>query len=593
MYRQETIKETIKDIVGNQMYLPAIQRNFVWSVDQISNLFDSIMQGYPIGTFLYWKVSNQIMNEIVFYQFISDFHPLTTVNQRVQTPIVQNDIIGVLDGQQRLSSLYIALQGFYHHTRYGRNNPQNYQRKELYLDLLYERAPGDDMMYKFIFLTNEEFVRETLNSRLLLKVKDVMRWDKAAPYPNDIIDENRDQMDQLGYPLNNVINNLATRSADHDRVAMALTLIRQRIFTDNTVNYFESDSPNIDDVLNIFVRVNSGGTVLCKSDLLFSTIVAQWLGARDSFEELTSRVTDYGFKIDNDFIVRSCLFLLDLNITLSVGGLMRDNNVNRIKNNWESIKNSILETFKNLAAWGYSDERISSYNAIVPLIYFPYKGGELCEIEVNKYIFSATINRAFRSSSNTVLASIRSSFQQEYDGVQNPSFNFSDLASLNAKFNITKDHISDALDSKKGVAGFNVLALFYPNLNYQQTRFHQDHIHPESRFRRDTYRQLGLTPGQIQDYIQKKDLVPNLQLLEGALNQQKQAAPFDQWLMNTFNGDNRRDQFKTNHYIPQDVDLDFANFLVFFEARKKLMAEKLYNLFNIQDQDQLNNAGQQ
>ena len=51
-----TISKAIGEIQSNKYLLPAIQREFVWSAEQIESLFDSLLRGYPIGSFLFWKV---------------------------------------------------------------------------------------------------------------------------------------------------------------------------------------------------------------------------------------------------------------------------------------------------------------------------------------------------------------------------------------------------------------------------------------------------------------------------------------------------------------------------------------------------------
>ncbi|MFH1848860.1 MAG: DUF262 domain-containing protein [archaeon] len=55
-YRDKEIKTVLDEIKENKIYLPAIQRKLVWNHEQIELLFDSIMRGYPIGTFLFWKL---------------------------------------------------------------------------------------------------------------------------------------------------------------------------------------------------------------------------------------------------------------------------------------------------------------------------------------------------------------------------------------------------------------------------------------------------------------------------------------------------------------------------------------------------------
>lgn len=60
MYQTAGSIKTLLDKVKNHDYiLPAIQREFVWRPDQICQLFDSLLQGYPFGTFLFWKIKNE------------------------------------------------------------------------------------------------------------------------------------------------------------------------------------------------------------------------------------------------------------------------------------------------------------------------------------------------------------------------------------------------------------------------------------------------------------------------------------------------------------------------------------------------------
>lgn len=75
-YEKKNIRAVIEEINSRKIYLPAIQRKYVWDDDQITRLMDSIMLGYPIGTFLFWKVRKSIINkkEYSMYEFIKDFH---------------------------------------------------------------------------------------------------------------------------------------------------------------------------------------------------------------------------------------------------------------------------------------------------------------------------------------------------------------------------------------------------------------------------------------------------------------------------------------------------------------------------------------
>lgn len=133
-----TIEKVIKGMQENKYVLPAIQREFVWDDEQVEKLFDSLMRGYPIGSFLFWKIEPSHLKDFQFYRFMDHFHER---DHRHNEPI---DLIGgeittaVLDGQQRLTALNIGLKGWYaSKLPYLRwNNNAAFPTRHLYLNLL-------------------------------------------------------------------------------------------------------------------------------------------------------------------------------------------------------------------------------------------------------------------------------------------------------------------------------------------------------------------------------------------------------------------------------------------------------------------------
>jgi hypothetical protein len=98
--------------IGNKTYvLPAIQREFVWKPEQIERLFDSLMQGYPIGTFLFWKVEAGTSSKFKFYDFVLNYHQRDAAHCPELGKIHHQSVTAVLDGQQRLTALNIGLRG--------------------------------------------------------------------------------------------------------------------------------------------------------------------------------------------------------------------------------------------------------------------------------------------------------------------------------------------------------------------------------------------------------------------------------------------------------------------------------------------------
>ncbi len=134
-YKAMTVQQAINDIDQNKFYLPALQRKFVWGKHQIELLFDSLMRNYPIGTFLFWKLRKEKASDYVFYEFLKEYDERNPYNRRKTGKFTYDEICGVLDGQQRLSSLYVGLMGTHaERARYQRNDTE-YEKKCLYLNL--------------------------------------------------------------------------------------------------------------------------------------------------------------------------------------------------------------------------------------------------------------------------------------------------------------------------------------------------------------------------------------------------------------------------------------------------------------------------
>lgn len=155
-----TIADTLKRIEHHEIVLPAIQREFVWHPRQICDLFDSLMQGYPFGTFLYWKVKQEHNNRYQFYDFVLDYHERDDPHCPRIGEMPNRDVVAVLDGQQRLTALNIGLRGSLatkrKHKRWSSDSA--FPKRCLHLNLLWSPPEEDDVRirYQFRFMTTEQ-----------------------------------------------------------------------------------------------------------------------------------------------------------------------------------------------------------------------------------------------------------------------------------------------------------------------------------------------------------------------------------------------------------------------------------------------------
>ena len=586
-YQKMTIRKVIEMIGSNEIYLPAIQRKFVWKHDQIEMLFDSIMRDFPIGTFLFWTLNGEKINDYTFYKFLNNYHQKTNyLNEIAPKPELKDSIIGILDGQQRLSSMYIALQGTYAYKlpHYRFNSEHAFPTRKFYLNLfsVKENTDGGEVAYEFKFLTDKEASKCDENN-LWFEAKNVLKWQKAS-------EVNKFFREMLAMHEGDDSYNII--ESRQDTIDDILTDLWDKFTKTEIINYYNLVEEDLDNILDIFVRVNSGGTVLSKSDLLFSTIVANWQEGREEIDGLLTSINNKGdcFNFDIDFIMRSCLVLTDCPVLFKLGNFKQEN-IHRIKNEWENIKASIDSTVDLLVEFGFSGSTITSQIAVIPIAYYLIQGGQLNDSTkraLRDFLIYGYLKQVYGNQGDRVLAAVRDRMREESSPgmftLRNIEFDFTEYVDMRLPngraFSIAEEDIEEMLEYKKGAYAFMVLSLLYPHLKLDRVKFHQDHIHPDSLFKPSKLRKAEIPEEKWSRFQERKDRLPNLQLLEGRENVMKSATPFVEWLENADIPD--KDKFLLDNYIPSDIPLEFSNFEKFYELREQSIREKLKRILHIQ-----------
>lgn len=571
-YKDETIKDTIQEISDNKIYLPAIQRKFVWGPQQIIELFDSIMKGYPIGTFLFWKLRNPEISKYTFYKFILHYHEKDRyLNETSPDPETKPEIVGVLDGQQRLSSMYLALQGSYaYKTKYRRHNDDSaYPKRELYLNLLSSTSFSEDeeeeSKFEFRFLTQDNY-ESKVNSpnEFWFPVRKILQFKSLS--------------EVMSYTMKN-------NSSGQEVFIKNISTLYSKIVEEKLISYFLIENKEIEEILPIFVRVNSSGTVLSKTDLLFSTIVANWQEGREEIEQLIEQINNKGFYFSNDFVMRACLTLTDSPILFKVKNFKRDN-IQKIRDDWPRIKTSIIATVDLLKEFGYNSTRLTSQMAAIIIAYYIHKGGHINESsksEIKKYITISLVNQVYGGQPDRVISRLRDSLNEN-----NNKFlieNFNTKLDIEKQLKVTPEKLEEILSYNKGAYTFIILSILYPHLKLSQVEFHQDHIHPSSMFSEMNLAEAGVNTTDndiLWDWNRLKNQLPNLQLLEGTENESKNSTHFKDWYASKI-PDDQKDRYLDENFIPKDVSFDIKDFEEFFLERKKLISNKLKNYFHIED----------
>ena len=593
-YQNTSIKQIVTDIEHNKAYLPAIQRRFVWPRWKIEKLFDSIMRNYPIGSFLFWTLKKEKANEYVFYEFLKTYDERNPYNKRKTGAFLYEEIVGVLDGQQRLSSIYLGLQGTHavKLKNFKRKSDHAYPEAKLYLNLLNlpysENSIGDldfDRSYnfEFKFLTEPEakqIIDSQGNSIYWFLVGDIIKW-------ND--DPDIDSIYESLIESEISIKQKEKFIEQKRFVKKSLRDLHKRL-NEPLVNYFNIKNDDLEDILEIFVRVNSGGAILSKTDLLFSTIVATWENGRDVIENFLKHINQKGesFNFNNDFLMRTCLVLSDLPVLFKVNSF-KSENVQLIKDKWVEIENAVSKTLDLLIDFGFSKENLASQNSIIIIAYFIFKGGNYSSAtsvdNIKKYLLYAHLKNIYGGQGDQIIAALRNVLRAKTDEKSNlyslshPIFPLDKMLeaklAANKSLRIDKEDIADYMNIKLSASSFYILSLLYPNNRFSEVYYHQDHLHPNSGFNNSNFNLIGLSDENRKVWLELKDTIPNLQLLEGRKNESKNSKALKTWVegSNKHGVANVPDIFKfyTDNYLDNNSSLEFCDFLKFYELRKSKM----------------------
>ncbi|WRA83194.1 DUF262 domain-containing protein [Helicobacter pylori] len=556
VFLDKNIKEVVDEL--NECYfLPDIQREYVWlkkaDEKKIEQLFDSILRGYPIGSFLFWKLQKENIaksdeqdnNKLNFqlYQFITNYDERKPHNEKIRIEqIKRDDLYIVLDGQQRLSSLYIGLKG----TRTlkkknARNdNPNAYEEKRLYLNLKHQpNMDNPEDNYQFEFHAQKP---ENDKKHWWFKVGDILELKSVVNYTRE---------HKLGDKESELLETL--NKAFHDK---------------QLISFFEETEKNLNKVLNIFIRVNSGGVKLSYSDLLMSILTASFSSdIREKMNELVDALKDKGFSnVGKDQVLKTCLLLIGKDTTFELKNFNKKN-IKEIEDNWEKITDSIYNATKLLETFGYAGYLGSAY-ILSSLAYFYFLNSKMNESDKEqalKFVRNAQITSYFTPSTDTKLNNIANSMKEAQTF---ESFNHNLAKHQTCPLKITNDAIEEMMCSSSHALVFPILQILYPNLNYKTTTFHIDHIYPKSKFKKEN-KKLD------KDFYECGNHLYNLQLLESAENQAKKDKDPEVWLKEEYKDERAIEEYKKRNYIDPTLELEWENIKEFREKREEAIITKL------------------
>jgi hypothetical protein len=573
-----TIEKVLDRIQAQDYVLPAIQREFAWDTDQVIRLFDSLMRGYPIGAFLFWKVNAREDSadggdrDFVFYGFIRNYHELKSPHcPRLDVP-KSREVTAILDGQQRLTALNIGLRGSHAEKlpRKWRGNLDAYPEKRLYLNI--EQPAGENelgMEYDFRFLTKTEAAERGPSWFL---VPEILKFEDLP----DI----HDYLDDRGL-------------AGGKFAFRTLSRLHGVVKRDGIISYYDEEAQDLDKVLNIFIRVNSGGTPLSYSDLLLSIATAQWSerDARDAIhglvDELNQPPQDFAFS--KDLILKAGLVLTDIgDIRFKVTNFNRAN-MGKLEREWDGVARSLRLAAGLLSEFGFSDENLPADSPLVPIAYYLHKrgadSGYISSVRdqpdrdtVRRWVIRSLLKAGvWGSGLDTLLNALRRAIRDNstdrfpVDAIEK------EMVGLGKSLVFAPEEIEDLVDMPYGNRRvFPLLSLLYPGVEVRG-QFHEDHVFPKSRFTRRRLGDAGVPEDRIQGFLDRVNGLPNLQLLPGPVNVAKLAELPLAWATSTYPRDEERAAYLALHDL-DGLPADLLGFVDLYEQRRGRMRDRLTRL---------------
>jgi len=595
-YVPMSIKKAIDDIEAKSIVLPALQRDYVWDEVRICELFDSLMKGYPIGSLLFWRVEGEDAATYSFHEFVKDVDCIEKNNRGNKVDLSQKSVVAVLDGQQRLTSIYLSLMGTYRSKiKTDRKINGDFPKRVLALNLLKEVKSNRDI-YEFAFLNEKEIMFKD-NEHAWFKVSEIMNP--------------KFKREEIYHYLANM---KITKDIEVLGKAMVMvTRLYNLIFDEENISYYTAEKTDLSEAVEIFERVNNNGKTLSGTDLILSMSSA---GSKsDMHEKINDAIiqvtnatsSESGFVPDRNTILTSMLMAVGADkISTTCKENYEKNSIDRIISEWDDVIDAMCVAARFVELLGFDGNKVSK-SSMQAVIYYFYNRANVVEdaknyfdsnksdaqkdkLNITDWLLRTQIKPIFNYGTVTTLKNIRDCMKNAMVGADKNQFPLGalvDRLTNDKSIVITMDDVNDIVSWKYGDSRIKPLLKLIQNESTIDN-WDVDHLWPQAKMSteakiRKATNDIVLSDEQIEFYKSRYNLLPNLQLLRRIPNAEKNNEKFDVWLEKTYEGKSQeRNNYLINNCIPMDISYEYGNFEKMYKEREKLIYQKIVSIFSVQ-----------
>lgn len=533
------INQILDKIDEKQLFVPAFQREYVWKREDAKNLMMSLIHEYPTGTMLTWETQDP---------------PELKGNWQYNEK--QGAVKLILDGQQRITTLYMLIRG---------ELPPYYKSSEILNDTR--------NLYMNLETLEFQYYKQTLmeNNPLWINITQVFKneikvWDL---YKKLDIDKNPNN----GFNMDTIASNF------------------NKLEKIPSIDFLEQQIPvkaSLKEAIDIFYIVNASGVNLTDAELALAQISGYWPKARERFKMKLSELKDNGFNFKLDFIIYMLLGVL-YHQGKNMKKLHAKENLENIKEAWELLEKNVIDHVLNIlqthAHVNHSKE-INSVYALISIIVYTYnkhkKKESFGEEEIKKIIkwyYYSQIRQRYISQLPQKLDKdnyIAANSEEPFDELLN-------IIKAERSLEITPDEfvgtdIRNALYSlmtcyfkSRGAVCFNTGVGIKKNMGKKYS-LEWDHIFPYSILKKNGYNRNNRIKYSLAQEITNRAIITQL------ANRSKTNKEAGNYLRSV-----KEKYPKALEYqlIPMDEELwKLENYERFLQKRRELLAEHLNNYLN-------------